>query len=165
MTADTPHVEFIDIDKTFDGETLVVADLNLKVRHGEFLTLLGPSGSGKTTCLMMLAGFEEPTAGEIQLCRRPLTRVPPHRRDIGLVFQNYALFPHMTVRQNLAFPLEVRGVTRAERRRRIDRILDMVQLAAFADRRPESTFHCSCPAASSSAWPSPVRWSSTPNWC
>ena len=136
MTADTPHVEFIDIDKTFDGETLVVAGLNLEVRHGEFLTLLGPSGSGKTTCLMMLAGFEDPTAGEIRLCRQPLTKVPPHRRNIGLVFQNYALFPHMTVRQNLAFPLEVRGVPRAERQRRIARILEMVQLGAFADRRP-----------------------------
>jgi putative spermidine/putrescine transport system ATP-binding protein len=113
-----------------------VAPLDLDVAEGEFLTLLGPSGSGKTTTLMMLAGFEEPSAGEILLDGQVLNRVPPHRRGIGVVFQNYALFPHMTVAQNLAFPLEMRRMPRAERDARIARALAMVRLDGFADRRP-----------------------------
>ncbi|HEX6103077.1 MAG TPA: ATP-binding cassette domain-containing protein, partial [Alphaproteobacteria bacterium] len=87
----SPHVEFIDVRKTYDGETLVVKNLNLEIQRGEFLTLLGPSGSGKTTSLMMLAGFEVPTSGDIRLAGRSIARLPPHRRDIGMVFQNYAL--------------------------------------------------------------------------
>jgi putative spermidine/putrescine transport system ATP-binding protein len=102
-------VSFRGVQKSYDGETLIVKDLNLDIRKGEFLTLLGPSGSGKTTSLMMLAGFETPTAGEIQLAGRSINNVPPHKRDIGMVFQNYALFPHMTVAENLAFPLSVRN--------------------------------------------------------
>jgi putative spermidine/putrescine transport system ATP-binding protein len=102
-------VSFRGVQKSYDGENLIVKDLNLDIRKGEFLTLLGPSGSGKTTSLMMLAGFETPTAGEIQLAGRSINNVPPHKRDIGMVFQNYALFPHMTVAENLAFPLTVRG--------------------------------------------------------
>ncbi len=129
-------VRFADVQKTYDGETLVVKNLNLEVARGEFLTLLGPSGSGKTTCLLMLAGFETATHGEIFLDGAPLTQVPPHRRDIGMVFQNYALFPHMTVEENLAFPLEVRRVDRAEIRRRVDRALAMVRLEGFGNRRP-----------------------------
>ena len=101
-------VRFSGIQKTYDGEHLVVKNLDLDIRKGEFITLLGPSGSGKTTTLMMLAGFEVPTHGEIYLSERPIKNVPPHRRDIGMVFQNYALFPHMTVEENLAFPLKVR---------------------------------------------------------
>ena len=104
--------------------------------RGEFLTLLGPSGSGKTTCLMMLAGFEAVTHGEIVLDGQPINHVPPYRRDIGMVFQNYALFPHMTVAENLAFPLEVRKLPRAEIASRINEALDMVQLAGFGQRRP-----------------------------
>ena len=88
-----PLVRFEDVDKTYDGEQLVVKSLNLDIRRGEFLTLLGPSGSGKTTSLMMLAGFETPTDGEIYVDGRPIKNVPPHRRNIGMVFQNYALFP------------------------------------------------------------------------
>ena len=91
-------------------------DLNLTIGKGEFLTMLGPSGSGKTTCLMMLAGFETATNGEIRLDGRPINQVPPHKRGIGMVFQNYALFPHMTVGENLAFPLEVRGMAQGRAR-------------------------------------------------
>jgi putative spermidine/putrescine transport system ATP-binding protein len=124
------------VQKSYDGETLVVKDLNLAIAKGEFLTMLGPSGSGKTTCLMMLAGFETATHGEIMLDGRPINQVPPHKRGIGMVFQNYALFPHMTVGENLAFPLEVRGMGKAEREVKIKRALDMVQMGAFANRRP-----------------------------
>src|SRR5438309_11870938 len=99
-----PIVRFVGIGKTYDGVTRVVDDLHLDVERGEFLTLLGPSGSGKTTTLMLLAGFETPTAGEILLEGKPLSRVPPYQRHIGMVFQNYALFPHMTIAENIGFP-------------------------------------------------------------
>ena len=134
--SDAPHVTFRKVQKTYDGENLIVRDLNLDIRRGEFLTLLGPSGSGKTTCLMMLAGFETPTGGEIRLGDKVINSVPPHRRNIGMVFQNYALFPHMTVGENLAFPLEVRGMAKTERAERVARALDMVQMGRFANRRP-----------------------------
>src|SRR5258706_15948922 len=94
-------VAFEHVQKSYDGTSLVVKDLNLTIGKGEFLTMLGPSGSGKTTCLMMLAGFETATHGEIRLDGRPINTVPPHKRGIGMVFQNYALFPHMTVGENL----------------------------------------------------------------
>src|SRR4029077_19489348 len=113
-----------------------VRDLTLDVAQGEFLTLLGPSGSGKTTTLNMLAGFEPPTRGEIVLGGRPVDRLPPYERNIGMVFQNYALFPHMTVGENVAFPLSVRGMRRAEIAERVRRALEMVRLEAFAGRRP-----------------------------
>ncbi|GGF57995.1 polyamine-transporting ATPase [Paracoccus acridae] len=129
-------VAFEHVQKSYDGQTLVVKDLNLSIGKGEFLTMLGPSGSGKTTCLMMLAGFETATHGEIRLAGRPINQVPPHKRGIGMVFQNYALFPHMTVGENLSFPLEVRGMSKSERDTRITRALDMVQMGKFANRRP-----------------------------
>jgi putative spermidine/putrescine transport system ATP-binding protein len=129
-------VAFEHVQKSYDGVSLVVKDLNLSIGKGEFLTMLGPSGSGKTTCLMMLAGFETATHGEIRLDGRPINQVPPHKRGIGMVFQNYALFPHMTVGENLAFPLEVRGMGKDERDAKIKRALDMVQMGAFANRRP-----------------------------
>ncbi|MGR3540763.1 MAG: ABC transporter ATP-binding protein [Hasllibacter sp.] len=131
-----PFVAFDRVQKSYDGETLVVKDLNLAIRKGEFLTMLGPSGSGKTTCLMMLAGFETATHGQIRLDGRSINDIPPHKRGIGMVFQNYALFPHMTVGENLAFPLEVRSLGRSERDGKIRRALDMVQMGEFADRRP-----------------------------
>ena len=127
----------MDVQKTYRRRTLRGRSLDLDIARGEFLTLLGPSGSGKTTCLMMLAGFEAATQGEIMLDGQPINSVPPHRRDIGMVFQNYALFPHMTVGENLAFPLA--GARHARRPRceaRVTRALDMVQLAGFANRRP-----------------------------
>ena len=133
---DGGFVVFEHVQKSYDGQTLVVKDLNLDIAKGEFLTMLGPSGSGKTTCLMMLAGFEQATHGEIRLDGQNINDVPPHKRGIGMVFQNYALFPHMTVGENLSFPLEVRGMTKAEREERIRRALDMVQMGAFANRRP-----------------------------
>ncbi len=131
-----PIVRFVRIGKTYDGVTRVVDELDLDIECGEFLTLLGPSGSGKTTTLMMLAGFESPTSGEILLDGKPLSRMPPYKRQIGMVFQNYALFPHMTVAENIGFPLSVRGVVRDEIARRVARALDMVQLGAFGSRRP-----------------------------
>ena len=136
MSSEDHLVRFVDIQKSYDGESLVVKSLNLDVAKGEFLTMLGPSGSGKTTCLMMLAGFEPATHGEIYLNEHPINKVPPHKRGIGMVFQNYALFPHMTVAENLAFPLEVRHMDKSEREQRVKRALDMVQLGAFGDRRP-----------------------------
>ena len=105
MSENKSFVKFETVDKSYDGETLVVKDLNLDIPKGEFLTMLGPSGSGKTTCLMMLAGFETPTSGEIYLDGDPISNIPPNKRGIGMVFQNYALFPHMTVKENLMFPL------------------------------------------------------------
>jgi putative spermidine/putrescine transport system ATP-binding protein len=129
-------VAFDHVQKSYDGVSLVVKDLNLTIAKGEFLTMLGPSGSGKTTCLMMLAGFETATSGEITLDGRPINQVPPHKRGIGMVFQNYALFPHMTVGENLSFPLEVRGMGKDQREAKIKRALDMVQMGAFAARRP-----------------------------
>jgi putative spermidine/putrescine transport system ATP-binding protein len=129
-------VRFEGLQKSYDGETLVVKDLNLAISRGEFLTLLGPSGSGKTTTLMMLAGFEVPTDGHIYLDGQPIERLPPHKRNIGMVFQNYALFPHMSVEENVAFPLNVRRVGKAETAERVARALDMVQLGALGKRRP-----------------------------
>jgi len=135
-TDQTAFVHFDRVQKSYDGETLVVKDLNLAIGKGEFLTMLGPSGSGKTTCLMMLAGFETATHGEIRLDGRPINQVPPHKRGIGMVFQNYALFPHMSVGENLAFPLEVRGIGKSDREGKVKRALDMVQMGAFINRRP-----------------------------
>ena len=129
-------VRFDSVQKSYDGETLVVKDLNLDIKKGEFLTMLGPSGSGKTTCLMMLAGFEPATFGEIFLNDRPINNVPPHKRGVGMVFQNYALFPHMTVAENLAFPLQVRNMGKAEQAEKVKRALEMVELPEFGSRRP-----------------------------
>ena len=129
-------VSFKGVQKSYDGESLIVKDLNLDIRKGEFLTLLGPSGSGKTTSLMMLAGFETPTAGEILLDGKAINNVPPHKRNIGMVFQNYALFPHMTVAENLAFPLTVRGMNKTDITERVKRALSMVQLDNFRNRYP-----------------------------
>lgn len=142
MTTPTAHarpdvlVAFRGVKKTYDGENLVVKHLDLDIHKGEFLTLLGPSGSGKTTCLMMLAGFEFPTGGEIRLDGQLLNRVPPHKRNIGMVFQNYALFPHLTVAQNVGYPLQVRGIRGAQRERQVREALAMVHMEAFGDRYP-----------------------------
>jgi len=124
-------VRFEGVQKSYDGEILVVKDLNLDIEKGEFMTMLGPSGSGKTTCLMMLAGFEPATHGEIYLNNQPINNVAPHKRGIGMVFQNYALFPHMTVAENLAFPLQVRRMSSAETEERVNRALSMVELPEF----------------------------------
>ncbi|SIS69845.1 ABC transporter ATP-binding protein [Paracoccus saliphilus] len=130
------HVVLSAITKSYDGRHLVVRDLNLSIRKGEFLTLLGPSGSGKTTTLMMLAGFEYPTSGEIRIDGAPVHAMPPEKRNIGMVFQNYALFPHMTVAENIGYGLKVRRVSKTEIDRRVRAVLETVHLAELADRRP-----------------------------
>ncbi|MEL6734966.1 MAG: ABC transporter ATP-binding protein [Pseudomonadota bacterium] len=143
MTSDTVNgtgadafVRFENVQKSYDGEILVVKDLNLDIPEGEFLTMLGPSGSGKTTSLMMLAGFEPATNGEIYLGGESINNVPPNKRGIGMVFQNYALFPHMTVAENLAFPLKVRKMGAADIEAKVKRALEMVELPAMGGRRP-----------------------------
>lgn len=129
-------VSFRGVQKSYDGESLIVKNLDLDIKRGEFLTLLGPSGSGKTTCLMMLAGFETPTHGEIRLDGKLLNHVPPHKRNIGMVFQNYALFPHMTVAENLAYPLSIRKLSKPEIEQKVKKALGMVKLDAFGHRYP-----------------------------
>ena len=129
-------VVFDRVQKSYDGLSLVVKDLNLHIKKGEFLTMLGPSGSGKTTCLLMLAGFETATHGEILLDGKPINNIPPHKRGIGMVFQNYALFPHMTVGENLSFPLEVRKISKNDREEKVIQALEMVQMTDFINRKP-----------------------------
>ncbi|WP_223531655.1 ABC transporter ATP-binding protein [Pseudomonas sp. GL-RE-20] len=130
------YVRFAGVKKSYDGQNLVVKDLNLNIREGEFMTLLGPSGSGKTTCLMMLAGFETASEGEIYLDGQPISRIATHKRNIGMVFQNYALFPHMSIADNLAFPLQVQRLDKAQIRSRVGRALEMVHLQHLAARKP-----------------------------
>jgi putative spermidine/putrescine transport system ATP-binding protein len=130
-----PRIRIDQVSKSF-GAVRVIKDLSLDIERGEFVSLLGPSGSGKTTLLMLLAGFEQPSAGSIVLDGRRIDHLPPHRREMGVVFQNYALFPHMSVADNVAFPLKMRGVGRVEIEDRVKRALDVVQLAALRDRRP-----------------------------
>ena len=136
MSNNKEFVKFAKVDKSYDGKVLVVKDLNLDIEEGEFVTMLGPSGSGKTTCLMMLAGFETPTNGEIYLDGNPISNIPPHKRGIGMVFQNYALFPHMTVYENLAFPLRVRKIPKDEIDKKVDKALSMVSLGGYESRMP-----------------------------
>lgn len=130
-----PSIRFDAVSKAY-GAVRVIDDLSLDIAKGEFVSLLGPSGSGKTTLLMILAGFEAPTAGAVWLDGRRIDRLPPYKRDMGVVFQNYALFPHMSIAENIAFPLQMRGVGKAEREERVTRALDMVQLSAQRDRHP-----------------------------
>jgi putative spermidine/putrescine transport system ATP-binding protein len=134
-SANEPYIRFDRVTKSF-GALTVIKDLDLAIAKGEFVSLLGPSGSGKTTLLMMLAGFENPTAGSVSVGGQRVDQLPPHKRNMGVVFQNYALFPHMSVADNVAFPLEMRGVGKAEREERVERALDMVQLKALKARRP-----------------------------
>jgi putative spermidine/putrescine transport system ATP-binding protein len=130
-----PFIQFESVSKSF-GSVTVIDSLDLAIHKGEFLSLLGPSGSGKTTILMMLAGFERPTQGTITLEGTRIDQLPPYRREMGVVFQNYALFPHMTVAENVAFPLEMKRLPRAEIAKKVERALDMVRLAHLKDRRP-----------------------------
>ncbi|KKX96512.1 ABC transporter ATP-binding protein [Microbacterium sp. Ag1] len=118
------------------GTATAVDDLTLDVQQGEFLSLLGPSGCGKTTTLRMIAGFEYPDAGDIRISGRSVLNLPPYRREVNTVFQAYALFPHLTVAENVAYGLQQRRVPKAEQRERVSEALDMVQLRAFADRKP-----------------------------
>ncbi|MBB4233238.1 putative spermidine/putrescine transport system ATP-binding protein [Rhizobium mongolense] len=130
-----PQIEFRNVTKMYGG-VAAVKELSLTVSRGEFLTILGPSGSGKTTALMLLAGFISPTQGDILVAGKSVASVPSYRRDQGIVFQSYALFPHLSVRRNLEFPLEMRGVKAAERAERVANLLARVYLGDFGDRMP-----------------------------
>jgi putative spermidine/putrescine transport system ATP-binding protein len=123
------------IQKSY-GDVVAVRAVDLHVGEGEFFTLLGPSGSGKTTTLRVIAGFEQPDAGRVLLGGEDITRRPPYTRDVNTVFQDYALFPHMTVAENVGYGLRVKGVARAERRRLVDDVLEMVRLSGYGDRKP-----------------------------
>jgi spermidine/putrescine ABC transporter ATP-binding subunit len=133
--ASAPALTLRDIVKAFD-DVIAVDSVSLEVGAGEFVTLLGPSGCGKTTTLRMIAGFVEPDAGEIRIGAVDVTRLPPNRRDIGMVFQSYGLFPHMTVEDNVAYGLRMRRVPAADRRRRVEEALGLVQLPGLAKRFP-----------------------------
>ncbi len=133
--AEQSRLRLVDLRKKY-GETVAVEGVSLDIRRGEFLTLLGSSGSGKTTTLMMIAGFELPTSGQVLLDGKDISRQSPHRRGLGMVFQNYALFPHMTVAENVAYPLRMRKVPRAEQRKRVEEALARVHLDPYAQRRP-----------------------------
>ena len=129
-------LKFDRVTKAY-GDFRALDDVSLEIRAGEFMTLLGPSGSGKTTMLMSIAGFVEPTAGQIRLDGREITALPPEKRNFGLVFQGYALFPHMTVEQNVGYPLKIRGVAREEAREKIRNVLQLIQLEHLARRYPK----------------------------
>ena len=131
----TPQISLRALRKTF-GAVVAVDSVDLEVGDGEFFAMLGPSGSGKTTVLRMIAGFEQPTAGSIYLDGVDATGVPPFRRDVNTVFQDYALFPHMTVAQNIEYGLRVQHIERAERVRRVGEALDMVRLGDLGSRKP-----------------------------
>lgn len=138
-----PHVDgerlqvcFKNVCKSYDGSSWVVKDLNLDIQKGEFVSFLGPSGSGKTTTLMMLAGFEHPSEGDIILDGRPIQDLPPEKRDMGVVFQNYALFPHLSVEENIGYPLKMRKVSKPEVERRVAEAMKLVQLEKMSKRKP-----------------------------
>src|SRR5436190_258014 len=128
-------VSLTDLEKSYD-RVAAVAGISLDIRSGEFLTLLGPSGSGKTTTLMMIAGFEVPSAGDIAIDGQSVVAMPPYRRNIGMVFQNYALFPHLSVAENIGFPLKQRGVAKAERAKLVAEALELVHLPGYGARYP-----------------------------
>jgi putative spermidine/putrescine transport system ATP-binding protein len=130
-----PAVRFTNVSRYF-GEVRAVEDVSLDILDGEFFTLLGPSGSGKTTCLRMIAGFEQPSSGSIQLHGAETAGLPPYERDVNTVFQDYALFPHMTVGENVGYGLMIKKVSKAERQRRVDEMLDLVRLPGMARRKP-----------------------------
>ncbi|MEH7109941.1 ABC transporter ATP-binding protein, partial [Bacillus sp. JJ1764] len=128
-------VDIQHVEKSYSNE-LIVKGINLNVQRGEFLTMLGPSGCGKTTTLRMIAGFEEPDSGEIWIDGKPVSGIPPYKRDVNTVFQNYALFPHMTINENIAYGLKMKGVPKSEQAARVKEALRLVQLDSFGDRKP-----------------------------
>jgi len=131
----TPAIRFDGVSRHF-GEVKAVDNTDLEIRDGEFFSMLGPSGSGKTTCLRMIAGFDRPTSGNIFLYGQDVSDLPPYERDVNTVFQDYALFPHMTVEDNVAYGLMIKGVAKAERMKQVDEILDLVRLPGFGYRKP-----------------------------
>src|SRR4051812_7533154 len=136
MGSGAPDVRLTGVTKRFGDDIVAVHRVDLDVHPGEFLALLGPSGCGKTTTLRMVAGFEEPTAGEIEIGGRSAVGVPPHRRDVNTVFQQYALFPHMTVLDNVAYGLKQRKIGRVERRRMAAEALELVRLTGREQAKP-----------------------------
>jgi len=128
-------VRFANVSRHF-GEVKAVDDVNLDILDGEFFTMLGPSGSGKTTCLRMIAGFDHPTSGHIYLYGEEVSNLPPYERDVNTVFQDYALFPHMTVAENIAYGLMIKKVPKAEREQRVEEMLELVRLPGMAGRKP-----------------------------
>src|SRR3954454_12767663 len=128
-------VALVDLRKEF-GDVVAVDDVDLEIARGEFFTMLGPSGSGKTTTLRLIAGFEMPDGGRVELAGRDVTKLPPYERDVNTVFQDYALFPHMSVAENVEYGLRVKGIGKRERAERGQRALEMVDLGAFGGRRP-----------------------------
>jgi putative spermidine/putrescine transport system ATP-binding protein len=133
--AQTPDVRLVGVRKTY-GDVVAVDAVDLEIASGEFFTLLGPSGSGKTTTLRLIAGFERPDEGRIELHGRNVTKLAPYERDVNTVFQDYALFPHMTVAENVAYGLRVKGISRRERARRVEEILRIVRLPGVGKRKP-----------------------------
>jgi len=131
----TTAVEFNQVSRHFD-DVRAVDGVDLAIEEGEFFALLGPSGSGKTTCLRLIAGFDSPTQGEIKIFDEPVQHVPPYRRNVNTVFQDYALFPHLSVGENVAYSLKIRKIDKTTRKKKAEEALDMVQLAGLADRRP-----------------------------
>ncbi len=128
-------IRFTEVSRHF-GDVKAVDRLNLDIYDKEFFSLLGPSGSGKTTCLRLIAGFEHPSSGEIKLYGQEVSKLPPYERDVNTVFQDYALFPHMTVGQNVAYGLMIKGIPRQERQARVTEMLDMVRLSGMEKRKP-----------------------------
>ncbi|MFL6018041.1 MAG: ABC transporter ATP-binding protein, partial [Gaiellaceae bacterium] len=128
------EIEFIDVQKVYDDGTQAVFDLNLAIEDGELMVLVGPSGCGKTTALRMIAGLEEISEGQIRIGERVVNNLPPGARDIAMVFQNYALYPHMTVRDNMALALKISGVKKAARRRRVEDVAAILGLSELLDR-------------------------------
>jgi putative spermidine/putrescine transport system ATP-binding protein len=135
-----PAVRLVAVRKSY-GHVLAVDGVDLEVDEGEFFTMLGPSGSGKTTLLRIIAGFERPDSGVVELGGADVTRQPPYARDVNTVFQDYALFPHLSVIENVEYGLKVRHVPSAERRRRAERTLDMVRLSGLGGRKPRPFEH------------------------
>lgn len=131
----TTAIVFRQVSRHY-GTVRAVDAVDLEIAEGEFFAMLGPSGSGKTTCLRLIAGFERPTAGEVEIFDKPSGAVPPYRRPVNTVFQDYALFPHLNVRDNVAYGLMIAGVARTERHRAAEEALSMVALPGYADRKP-----------------------------
>jgi putative spermidine/putrescine transport system ATP-binding protein len=131
----TSAIRFEKVSRHF-GEVKAVDEVDLEIRDSEFFSMLGPSGSGKTTCLRMIAGFDRPTSGHIYLYGQDVSDLPPYERDVNTVFQDYALFPHMTVEENIAYGLMIKGVSKTERKTRVDEMLDLVRLPGFGQRKP-----------------------------
>lgn len=132
----TPAAIRFDKVSRYFGEIKAVDHTDLEIRDGEFFSMLGPSGSGKTTCLRMIAGFDRPTAGHIYLYGQDVSDLPPYERDVNTVFQDYALFPHMTIEDNIAYGLMIKGVDKKERSKQVDAMLDLVRLPGYGSRKP-----------------------------